>query len=182
MAACFPPYGSMRQQDAHEFLGDLLNKLQEELFPFARRYAARALAVEAQKKEHEAAVASAAGVAAAAVAGGGKKGGAKGQQQQQQQLQGGGQTKIRAFFTRKPSMDPSVPASMAAGAGAAGAVAAGQPAVALEETVSEAEAAVLETVLPVTRHFHSEVGAGSGVGGGGSATRIAWCGCDVVSV
>ena len=163
MAACFPPYGSMRQQDAHEFLGDLLNKLQEELFPFARRYAARALAVEAHKKEQEAAgLAAAAAAAAAAVAGGGKKGGAKGhqqQQQQQQQQQGGGQTKIRAFFTRKPSMDPSVPASMA-GAGAACAVAAGQPAVALEETVSEAEAAVLETVLPVTRHFHSEVGAG----------------------
>lgn len=159
MAACFPPYGSMRQQDAHEFLGDLLNKLQEELFPYARRYAARTLALEAQKeKEAAAAAATAASAAAAAPGPAGKPpagdaaaaggGGKKGKKPQPEQ--GAGQTSIRSFFTRKPSIDPSVPSSLAAGADA-------EAPVALEETVSEAEAAVLEQVLPVTRQFHSEV-------------------------
>jgi ubiquitin C-terminal hydrolase len=44
MASYFRAYGSSGQQDAHEFLGDLLNSLQEELFPFARRLAAARLA------------------------------------------------------------------------------------------------------------------------------------------
>lgn len=37
MAAHYNAYGSSNQQDAHEFLGDVINTLQEELGPIARR-------------------------------------------------------------------------------------------------------------------------------------------------
>jgi len=169
MSACFPPYGSARQQDAHEFLGDLLNKLQEELFPYARRHAARTLALQAQQEKEKEAAAAATAVAAAATvataaaakpsAAGGKKGAAGGGgKAQQQEQQGAGQTSIRTFFTRKPSIDPALVSSSSSSSSSSAATAtAGEQAVVLDETVSEAEAAVLELVLPVTRHFHSEV-------------------------
>ena len=39
MSHYFPVYRSRSQQDAHEFLGDVLNTLQQELLPYARRVA-----------------------------------------------------------------------------------------------------------------------------------------------
>lgn len=40
MARYYGEYGSRNQQDAHEFLGDVINTLQEELCPLARTLAA----------------------------------------------------------------------------------------------------------------------------------------------
>jgi hypothetical protein len=51
MARYFGEYGSRNQQDAHEFLGDVINTLQEELCPLARTLAASHLLQTADKAD-----------------------------------------------------------------------------------------------------------------------------------
>ena len=158
MAAYFAPYGGSRQQDAHEFMGDMLNTLQEELCYYGRRFAAeqllaqqKLLALTAGGEEGDgpdkkkAKTAAGPGAVVAVVIKGRKLGG-----EQQAAAQ---QTKLSSFFK------PRTP-SFTAGDDAPGASSSSNELVtALEEdtVISKEEAVVLERVLPVTRHFHAEV-------------------------
>jgi len=170
VASYFAAYGGSRQQDAHEFLGDLLNSLQEELCLYGRRFAAQKI-----QAEREAAAARAM-ENCLMEEGGGKEDEKEGKGLKKKQITvgkggkggltevgggKGGQTSLRTFFrSRSLSLAPS---SLTSSSHPEGEKEAGKEGPALAESagedtvISQEEAAILEQILPVTRHFHAEV-------------------------
>lgn len=172
VASYFAAYGGSRQQDAHEFLGDLLNSLQEELCIYGRRFAAQKIQMEKE------AVAARAKENCLIEGGGGKEDEKEGKELKKKQSTvvgkggkgglpeagggKGGQTSLRTFFrSRSLSLAPS---SLTSSSHLEGEKEAGKEGPALAEesagedtVISQEEAIILEQILPVTRHFHAEV-------------------------
>eukprot|EP00624_Nannochloropsis_granulata_P000351 evm.model.NODE_11327_length_113420_cov_67.305626.16 len=173
VASYFAAYGGGWQQDAHEFMGDLLNSLQHELCLYGRRFAvqkiqadkearaARAKAncsVEGERgrddeKEGRTLNKNQSTVGKGNRGGAGEAGGGK-----------GGQTSLRTFFrSRSFSVMTKSSSLTSASSHLRGEKEAGKEGSTLTESVkedtviSQEEAAILEKVLPVTRHFHAEV-------------------------
>ncbi|GAB5029684.1 ubiquitin carboxyl-terminal hydrolase 37-like isoform x2 [Nannochloropsis oceanica] len=170
ISSYFAAYGEGRQQDAHEFMGDLLNSLQQELCLYGRRFAA--LKIQADKE------ARAARAKANCLMEGGK---GMDDEKEERTLNnkpvavgkgnrgsagdaGGGkgrQTLLRTFFRSRSLSLTTEPSSLTpTSSGHLGGKKEGLilPESFKEDTlISQEEAAILEQVLPVTRHFHAQV-------------------------
>src|SRR6056297_3568285 len=177
MAINFTAYGDGRQQDAHEFLGDLLNTLQEELFMYGWRFArskvsaekeaARAAAncdanmkkrtTEVGRQMVEKRVAQVLGTVSEPIIGGGKKG--------QTLLRNFLRPRTNAFSSRsehwtskwtkdvkRKQKEENYPENLQDDKR----VTLSSPEDDSAE-ISQEEAAILEAVLPVTRHFYAEI-------------------------
>ena len=174
VASYFAAYGGGRQQDAHEFLGDLLNSLQEELCLYGRRFAAQKIQADKEaaaarananrlvegdrgredEKEGKGPIKKQSTVGKGGKGGPNEAGGGK-----------GGQTSLRTFFRSRSLYLMPAPSSLTLASsrhmeGEKEAVKQGSAlteAIGEDTVISQEEAATLERILPVTRHFHAEV-------------------------